>query len=83
MNMPKIMQSFATFVVKCDKTMEKAFSKLRRAFDSVYSARPFLDEIRQYRAQNVQCLPNLWPKYDRRTTRQWAAKVESEVKNRL
>lgn len=51
--MPKIMQTFPTFVVKCAKTMEKAFLKLKRAFGSVYNARPLLDELRQYCAHNA------------------------------
>ncbi|KAJ5941423.1 hypothetical protein N7516_001591 [Penicillium verrucosum] len=49
----------------------------------VFNTRPLPDEIRQYCAQDVQFLPKLWQKYDGRMTRQWATKVEMEVKNRV
>ncbi|CAG8151951.1 unnamed protein product [Penicillium nalgiovense] len=49
----------------------------------VFSTRPLPDEIRRYCAQDVQFLPKLWQKYDHRMTRQWAAKVELEVKKRV
>ncbi|CAG7984198.1 unnamed protein product [Penicillium salamii] len=49
----------------------------------VFNTRPLPDEIRQYCAGDVQLLPELWRNYNSKITPRWAARVESEVKNRV
>ncbi|KAJ5865190.1 uncharacterized protein N7529_007106 [Penicillium soppii] len=62
---------------------KRLFAPERGGSYEVFNTRPLPDEIRHYCAQDVQFLPMLWQKYDHRMTRQWAARVELEVKTRV
>jgi exonuclease 3'-5' domain-containing protein 1 len=59
------------------------FAPERGGSYEVFNLRPLAQDIMQYCVQDVQFLPRLWQKYNRKLSPRWTAKVEAEVKNRV
>ncbi|KAF7589425.1 hypothetical protein BBP40_004295 [Aspergillus hancockii] len=61
----------------------KLFAPERGGSYEVFNVRPLAEDIMQYCVQDVQFLPRLWQKYNRKLSQGWAAKVQAEVRNRI